>query len=328
MKAIIQSAIRISIGCAFVLSLNSVHAQQAANYPNKSVRVVVPYPAGGGADTIARLFSKHLETKWGQPFIVENRVGASGNIGGDYVAKSAPDGYTVLTGITAMIQSPHILPKMPFNPITAFVPVNVLARSADLFVVPVSSPANSLKDFVSLAKESPDKYNYGSYGNGTTAHIHGEMFKSQAGMKLLHVPYKGGAPLMNDLLGGQVTSGFIDIASVRSHLNSGKLKVLAVTGARRNPLLPDTPTFTELGYKSFEPYGWFSVFVPAGTSKDIVQKLSTEISTYVKSADGTARIQALGLQPGGETTDEFSKIIKEDYEIWGRVIKDANIKLD
>lgn len=318
------------LGAAFALafSFGAVQAQQAENYPTKGIKVVVPYPAGGGTDTLARLIANRLEGKWKQPVTVDNRVGASGNIGGDYVARSAPDGYTIMTGITAMIQAPHILPSMPFDPLTAFIPVNVIARSTDLFMIPVSNPAKSLKEFVALVKANPDKYNYGSYGNGTTAHIHGEMFSGQAGLNLLHIPYKGGAPLMNDLLGGQIASGFVDITSARGHLKSGKFKILAVTGAKRNPLLPDVPTFTELGYKSFEPYGWFSIFVPAGTPKDIVNKLSNEISEYIKSPEGTAKIEALGLQPGGEKADEFARIMKEDYQVWGKVIKEAKIKVD
>jgi tripartite-type tricarboxylate transporter receptor subunit TctC len=306
----------------------SVLAQQAENYPSRGIKMVIPYPAGGGTDTLGRLVANRLEGKWKQPVTVENRVGASGNIGGDFVAKSPADGYTIMTGITAMIQAPHILPSMPFDPLTAFIPVNVIARSTNLLMVPSSTPANNLKEFLALVKANPDKYNYGSYGNGTSAHIHGEMLKAQTGLNMLHVPYKGGAPLMNDLLGGQITSGFVDITSARGHLKTGKFKILAVTGASRNPLLPDVPTFTELGYKSFEPYGWFAIFVPANTPKDIVNKLSNEISDYIKSPEGTAKIEALGLQPGGEKAEEFARIVREDYRIWGRVIKEAKIKLD
>ncbi|WP_334187530.1 Bug family tripartite tricarboxylate transporter substrate binding protein [Noviherbaspirillum sp.] len=316
------------MACAFMLSLGAAHAQDAKNYPDKMIKVVVPYPAGGATDTLGRMLANRLEGSWKQSAIVENKPGASGNIGSDQVAKSAPDGYTVLVGITAMIQAPFLYGKMPFDPFKAFQPVALLARSADLFVVPVATPANTLKDFVALVKANPGKYNYGSYGNATSSHIHGEMLKSQTGADLMHVPYKGAAPLVSDLLGGQITSAFVDVASIRSHLSSGKFKVLAVTGAQRFKILPDVPTMTELGYKAFEPYGWFGVFVPAGTPKEIVNKLSEEVAAMVRSPEGSAKIEGLGLQAGGEKADEFGRIMKTDSEIWGKVIKDSNIRIE
>lgn len=312
----------------FLLASGAVQAQEAKGYPSKTIKIVVPYPAGGATDTLGRLIGNKLESAWKQTVIVDNRVGASGNIGGDMVAKSAADGHTILVGITAMIQAPFLYAKMPFDPFTAFTPVALLAHSADLFVVPASIPANNLKEFLALVKANPEKYNYGSYGNATSSHIHGEMLKAQTGIDLLHVPYKGAAPLLNDLLGGQVTSGFVDIASVRGHLDSGKLKVLASTGAQRFKFLPNVPTFTELGYHSYEPYGWFAVFVPAGTPKEIVGKLSNEITGIVRTPEVSAKIEALGLQPGGVGSDEFARIMKADAQVWGKVIKDARIRID
>jgi tripartite-type tricarboxylate transporter receptor subunit TctC len=311
-----------------MLSLGAVHAQGVKSYPEKTIKVVVPYPAGGATDTLGRMTANHLESALKQTVIVDNRPGASGNIGSDMVAKSAPDGHTVLIGITAMIQAPFLYAKMPFDPFKAFQPVALLARSADLFVVPASNPASNLKEFLALVKANPGKYNYGSYGNATSSHIHGEMLKAQTGTDLMHVPYKGAAPLVADLLGGQVTSAFVDVASIRSHLGSGKVKVLAVTGAQRFKILPDVPTMTELGYKSFEPYGWFGVFVPAATPKEIVNRLSEDISKMVRSPEGTARIEALGLQAGGEKADEFSQIMKNDSAIWGNVIKESKIAIE
>jgi tripartite-type tricarboxylate transporter receptor subunit TctC len=311
-----------------MLSLLGAQAQEAKNYPDKTIKVVVPYPAGGATDTLGRMVANRLDGAWKQTTIVENKPGASGNIGSDQVAKSAPDGYTVLVGITAMIQAPFLYSKMPFDPFRAFQPVGLLARSADLFVVPSSTPVNTLKEFLALVKTNPARYNYGSYGNATSSHIHGEMLKAQSGVDLMHVPYKGAAPLVTDLLGGQVTSAFVDIASIRGHLNSGKVKVLAVTGAQRFKILPDVPTMTELGYKAFEPYGWFGVFVPAGTPQEIVNKLSDEVAAMVRSPEGSARIEGLGLQAGGEKAEEFARIMKTDSEIWGKVIKESSIRID
>lgn len=316
------------MACGFLLAQSAGHAEETKNYPNKMIKVIVPYPAGGATDTLGRMVSTGLEGAWKQTAIVDNRPGASGNIGGEMAAKSAPDGYTILVGITAMIQTPYLYEKMPFDPFKAFQPVALLARSADLFVVPSATPANTLKEFVALAKANPGKFNYGSYGNATSSHIHGEMLKAQTGADIVHVPYKGAAPLVSDLLGSQITSAFVDVASVIAHLKSGKLKVLAVTGAQRFKILPDVPTMTELGYKSFEPYGWFGVFVPAATPKDIANKLSDEIARMVRSPEGSAKIEGLGLQPGGEKADEFARIMKSDSDIWGKVIKESNIRIE
>jgi tripartite-type tricarboxylate transporter receptor subunit TctC len=317
------------MACALLAAAGAAQGQGQGGkaYPEKMIKVVVPYPAGGATDTLGRMVAGRLEG-WKQAAIVENRPGASGNIGSEMVAKSAPDGHTILIGITAMIQAPFLYAKMPFDPVKSFEPVVLLARSADLFVVPAATPAGTLKEFLALVKANPGKYNYGSYGNATSSHIHGEMLKVQTGADLVHVPYKGAAPLVSDLLGGQVASGFVDVASVRGHLNSGKLKVLAVTGAQRFTILPEVPTMTELGYKAFEPYGWFGVFVPAGTPKEIVAKLADEIASLVRSPEGSARIEGLGLQPGGEKADDFARIMKNDADTWDKVIREAHIRIE
>lgn len=310
------------------IGLAPSYAQTAKDYPNQTVRFVVPYPSGGATDAMARVLAKNLTDSWGKPVIVENRPGASGNIGSDQVAKSPADGNTVLVTITAMIQAPYIYPRMPFDPFTAFTPVALGAYSTDIFVVANSVPANSLKEFVALAKADPGRYNYGSYGNATSSHIHGEMFKSQAGIDMLHIPYKGAAPLMNDILGGQLSAAFVDATTARPHLKSGKFKVLASTGSNRLKSLPELPTFTELGYKSFEPYGWAAVFVPAATPRDIVNKLSSEIVKILRQPEITKQIDDMGLQTAAIPADEFSNLLKRDSAIWGKVIKEANIRLD
>jgi tripartite-type tricarboxylate transporter receptor subunit TctC len=234
----------------------------------------------------------------------------------------------VLIGITALIQAPALVSKLPYDTFRDFIPVAQIASSADLFVVPPSLPANSLREFVEHAKANPKKLNFGSYGNGTSSHIHGEMLNLQAGVDLAHVSYKGAAPLINDMLGGQLSSAFIDFGSARGQINSGKFRILAITGAARSKALPHIPTFTELGYKGYEPYGWFGVFLPAGTPKEIVARLSAEFVRIIKSPEMAARIEDMGLRVDGIGAQEFAEIVKTDAAQWAKVIKDAQIRVE
>jgi tripartite-type tricarboxylate transporter receptor subunit TctC len=320
---------------AFMVAAGTAQAQAQAPaqggaqaYPTRSVKIVVPYAAGGSTDILARLLAQKMNESWGQTVLVDNRTGASGIIGTDAVAKAAPDGYTLLVGITSMVQFHSLYNKLPFDAYKDFAPVSQLALSSNLFLVPVATPANTMAEFVKLVKDNPKKYNIGSFGNATTSHINAEMLKAQAGIDLVHIPYRGGAPLLSDLMGGQIASGFVDVGVVRGHLKSGKFKVLAVTGAQRLKLLPDVPTMTELGYKSFEPYGFWGIYVPAGTPKDVVNKLSKEIQRIVRLPEVAARIEDLGLQAVGGTPEELNAVLKSDTAVWARVIKEANIKIE
>ena len=297
-------------------------------YPSKPIKLVVPYPPGGGTDAMGRLISAKLAESWKVPVVVENKTGASGMLGNDMVAKSPPDGYTVLVGITALIQGPALFAKLPYDPTKDLVPLTVIARSADLLLVPTDFPANTLQEFVALVKANPKTYSIGNYGNGTSSHIHAAMLNSQAKLDLSHVPYRGAGPLMTDLLGGQVNSAFVDTTSAQPHLAGGKLKVLAVTGGRPSPLAPKAPTLTSLGYHSFEPFGWFGLFVPAGTPPAITRKLADEFTRLIKLPDVQERLQGMGLQPGGNPMDEFAREVKADKDVWAKVITDAQIKLD
>ena len=317
-----------AVGTALALCAGVAATAQAQTYPSKPIRLVVPYPAGGATDTLGRLLGTRLQEAFGQTVIVDNKPGAGGVIGNDAVAKAAPDGHTVLIGITALIQAPALGSKLPYDPLRDLIPVAQIASSADLFVVNPALPVNSMKEFVDHAKANPKKYSFGSYGNGTSSHIHGEMLNMQAGLDLTHVSYKGAAPLVNDLLGGQIPSAFVDFGSARAHLASGKFRILAITGAKRSKSLPNVPTFTELGYKAYEPYGWFGVFVPAGTPKDIVNKLSAEVVRILKLPEVTARIEDLGLRVDGIGAQEFTEIVKTDAPLWAKVIRDAQIKVD
>jgi tripartite-type tricarboxylate transporter receptor subunit TctC len=302
-------------------------AAQGTNYPNQTIKIVVPYPAGGATDSLARMIAAKLHEAWGQTVIVDNKPGASGTIGNAAVAKAAPDGYTVLLGITAIVQAPPLMPNLPYDVLKDLQPVTEVARASSVFAVPTESPAGNLKEFIALVKANPSKYNFGSYGAGTSSHIQGALLNLQAGLDMTHVPYKGAAPLVNDLLGGQLTAAFVDSATASPHLKSGKFKVLAVTGANRNKLLPDVPTFQELGYHSFEPYGWFGLFMPAGVPADVLKKFSAEVMRVLRTPDVVARIEALGLTPVGNTPEEFARTVKNDAALYARIIKDTKITL-
>ncbi|HSV45787.1 MAG TPA: tripartite tricarboxylate transporter substrate binding protein [Ramlibacter sp.] len=296
-------------------------------YPSGPIHIIVPYPAGGATDTLARLVAQDLQATWSTPVVVENKPGGSGNIGGQLVAKAAPDGRTVLMGITALAQLPSLM-TMPFDPLKDLAPLVEVARSQSLLVVPADSLASDMRQFVALAKANPRKYSYGSYGNGTSSHLQGELFKLQTGVDIVHVPYKGSAQLITDLLGGQVSASFVDSGSIAAHLKSGKLKILAVTGNRRSPLVPDVQTMTELGFKDFEPMGWFGMFMPAGTPAAVVNKFAAAAARIVRQPQAQARIQGLGLIPVGNTPPEFARTVRSDSALYGRIIKAANIRIE
>ncbi|NPC58008.1 Bug family tripartite tricarboxylate transporter substrate binding protein [Caenimonas soli] len=298
---------------------------QSTPYPSQAIKFVVPYPAGGATDTLARTVAQKLQEAWGQPVVVENRAGAAGTIGNSLVAKANPDGYTVLVAITALIQQQSLMDKLPYDPLKDFAPVTLIARSPSMFAVPLDSPAKSLKEFIAMAKASPGKYSYGTYGAGTSSHIQGSLLNMQASLDLVHVPFNGAAPLVTNLVGGQLPSAFIDSASARPHLKS--IRPLAVTGTQRIPGMPDVPTFAELGYHSFDPYGWFGLFLPAGAPAPVVQKLSDEVNRILRLPDVTAKIEALGLQVAGGKPEEVQKIVRSDAGVYAKIIKDANIRL-
>ncbi len=303
----------------------SLPAAAQANYPSQAIKFIVPYPAGGATDILGRTLAAKLQESWGQNVLVENRAGAAGTIGNNAVAKAAPDGHTVLIAITAIIQQPSLMDKLPYDAIKDFAPVTQIARSPSMLAVPLSSPAKTLKEFVDMVKAQPGKHNFGSYGAGTSSHIQGALLNMQGGLDLVHVPFAGAAPLVTNLVGGQLSAAFVDSASARAQLSN--IRPLAVTGTARMPGLPDVPSFVELGYHSYDPYGWFGVFLPAGTPAAVVSKLSDEINRILRLPDVTARIEGLGLQVGGGKPDEFAKIVQRDAGLYAKIIKEANIKL-
>ncbi len=313
------------LALAATCAMGGAHAQ--GDYPNKPLRVIVPYPAGGGTDTIARLIGTQLTQRWGQPVVVENKPGASGMLGNDIVAKAPGDGYTVLMGITAVVQIPALYKKVPYR-LADLAPVSQIAKSADLLMVPRSSGVTTLAQFVDKARAAPGSMNYGTYGNATSSHMNGERFKQQAGIDLTHIPYQGSGPEVAALLGDQLTLAFVDATAAYPHIKSDKVNILAITGAQRHPALPQVPTMTEAGYPGLEANGWFGMFLPAGTPKPIVDKLGAEVAAIVKSPELNKRLTDMGLIAVGSLPDDFKAQVEKDAAHWKAVAEGAKIAVD
>ncbi|MGE8318506.1 MAG: Bug family tripartite tricarboxylate transporter substrate binding protein [Comamonas sp.] len=303
-------------------------AAMAQAWPARPIRLVVPAPPGGASDNVARLLGEHLTQSLGQPVVVDNRPGGSTIIGNSAVAKAAPDGYTLLLGFTSLVQIPSLYANLPYDYQRDLVPISLISTSADLFIVSSKVPANMMADFVALVKSGKARLNYGSYGTGTSSHMHGELLKMRAGIDMVHAPYKGAAPLLQDILAGQIDCGFVDINSASGHLQSPKIKVLGITGAERSTKLPDVPTFAQLGYAGFEPYGWIGIFAPAGTPTAITTRLATEFSRATRSPEVSQRLVASGMTPVGSGAKELATVLRDDAPVWAEIAKTANIKLD
>jgi tripartite-type tricarboxylate transporter receptor subunit TctC len=294
-------------------------------YPNQPVKLVVPYPPGGATDILARMMAQKMQEAWNSPVIVENRPGAGGTIGANLVAKATPDGHTALFSIVALIQQITLM-KLPYDPMVDFAPITRVAVSPSLLAVATALPVTTLADFLRLMKANPGKHNIGNYGPGTSAHLQAALLNMQAGTDLVYVPFQGAAPLITAMLGGHLTSAFLDAGSSRQQLD--KFKVLGVTGPERLSWLPNVPTLKEQGLKSYEPMGWFGIFLPAATPKPVLDKFSAEAQRILSLPDVRQKIESMGLIPNGENMESFSKIMKSDAEIYARIIKDANITLN
>ena len=297
-------------------------------YPTKPVRIVVPFAPGGPNDIIARLVAQKLTEARGQPFLVENRAGAGGNIGTDFVAKSAPDGYTLLSaGPGSLIINP-LMGKVPYDTARDFAPITLMARAPNALVAHPSLPVRSVKELIALARARPGEINYGSGGNGSTPHLSAALFAAMAGVALTHVPYKGTAPATADLIGGQVQIAFLGIPTVLPHLKSGRLRVLAVTGLRRAPELPDVPTVDESGVSGYEVSPWYGLFAPAGTPRAIVARLSAESAKIVRAPEMREKLAAQGAEAGGSTPEEYAAVIRADTATWASVIALAGLRAE
>lgn len=318
--------LRSAAALAALVVLTATAAAQ--NYPERRITFVVPYPPGGATDVSARLLANKLSEAWKQQVIVENKPGGGGNVGNDSVAKAPGDGYTVLVAITQIIQAPSLQTGLAYDVFKDLAPVSQVALSTIVLSVPAAQPVKSVKELIEMAKASPGKHPYGSFGNATTSHLYGELLKKNAGIDMTHVPYRGSAPLLNDMLGNQVTASFIDLTTVGAQLKAGSVRALAVGGEKRRPFLPDTPTMAELGYPGFEAEGWVGVFVPASTPKPIVDKLSAELDRIIKSPDTVARLEAVSLMPVGGTADEFAATLKKDAKRWADIANTAGVKAE
>ncbi|MBM3359316.1 MAG: tripartite tricarboxylate transporter substrate binding protein [Betaproteobacteria bacterium] len=310
------------------LSQGAAHAQQAGGYPNKAVRMIVPFPAGGTADTLARITGQKLTERWGQPVIVDNRPGAGGNIGAEALAKSAPDGYTLMMGTTALAISAGLYRKLPFDVDKDFTPVTLVASVPMILVVHPSVPAKSVRELLALAKARPGLLAFSSAGNGTPSHLAGELFRKMTGTNMIHVPYKGGAPAVIDLLAGQVSLMLDNSLSVPGHIKAGKLRALGVSSKNRSRLLPDVPTIIEAGVPGYEFISWFGVFAPAGVQKPVTAAIYGEFSKVLAILDVQEKLRSQGAEPVGNTPDEFARLFRADVEKLAKVIAEAGARID
>ncbi len=310
-----------------ITSLGATESR-AQSFPSKSVRLIVPFPPGGPADVLGRLYAEKLSAVWSQPVVVENRAGAAGNIGSDMTAKASPDGYTLLLIASSHVINSALYDKLPYDPIKDFTPISQVAYYSLVLVAHPSVPAQSLTELVALAKAQPGKLALVSAGNGTPTHLTAELFRTAAQIDFLHVPYKGAAPATNDLLAGQGQLMFNNPVSALPHVTAGKLKALAVTGTQRSALAPDIPTIAESGYPGFEAGTWYAFLAPAGLPPEILKKLSTDIVAITKQDDLKTRFAKMGIEALGSTPEQLSEVMQADLIKWSAVIRNANIKPD
>ena len=308
----------------------TAHAQPAAaDWPNKPIRWVVPFPPGGAMDAIARTLGEKAAKSLGQPFVIENKPGAGGNIGADFVAKQPGDGYTMMITSIGMATNKPLYGKLNYDPVKDFAPVSLLAVVPNVLVTNATQPdVKTARDVIAAARKAPGKLTYASAGNGTSIHLAGEVFTSLAQVEMLHIPYKGSGPAVSDLLGGQVNYMFDSITSARPHIESGKLRALGVTTAKRSSTLPNVPTLAEAGVPGYEVSPWFAVFMPAATPKAIVSKLNKALLDAMKDPEVAKRFETIGAEPVGSTPDELAQHLARESDRWTQLITERGIKLD
>jgi tripartite-type tricarboxylate transporter receptor subunit TctC len=301
----------------------------AQPFPSKPARMIVPYPPGGSADILARAIGAKVGEGLGQPVVIDNRPGAGTIIGTEATAKSAPDGYTFMLGtVSSHAINPALNPKLPFDPVKDFTPLSLVASIPFAMIVHPSVAAKSVQEFVALAKARPGQINYSSAGNGTSNHLAGELLKSMAGIDLVHVPYKGSAPALNDLIAGQVSMMFDLVLTAAPHIKSGAARGLAVTGTQRSPVLPELPTVAESGLPGYEVSAWFGIFAPAGLPQPVTQRLNAEFVKVMRDADLKQRLASLGADPLTSSPEQFSAYLRSEIDKWAKVVKASGMKLD
>jgi tripartite-type tricarboxylate transporter receptor subunit TctC len=313
----------------FLAALVLCVCANAQTFPSKAIRLIVTYPPGGGADLMARLVAPKMGEALGQPVVVENKPGASGQIGAGEVARAAPDGYTLLLDALNYAVNPSLYgAKLPYDPAKAFTPVGVLALFPNVLVVTPAFAPRDVKELIALAKASPGAIAFASSGNGSAQHLSGELFRQKAGVDMTHIPYKGGAPALNDVIGGQVPVFFANMASSLQHVKAGKLRALAITGGKRSPALPDVPTMAEAGVSGYEVYEWNAIFAPAGTPAAVLAKIADALAKAMQSAEFRERVAALGGEVAAYGPAEAERFVRAETELWGRVVRAGAIKVD
>ena len=314
----------VLLSCMLGITATAALAQA---YPNKPIKLIVPFAPGGFTDVVARILGQKLSISLGQPFVIENKAGAGSTIGTDFVAKAAPDGYTLVMVSTTHVISPAIYAKLPYDPIKSFTPVSKLVDSAYVLMVNPKVPVNSVADYIALAKAQPDKIHYASSGNGSSQHLMGGMFAAMTGTKLIHVPYKGSSGAASDLVAGVVESSFAGVPNAMAQVPAGRLKALAVTTAKRIPQLPDVPTMQEAGVPGYEASVWLGLLAPAGTPKEIVARLNAEIAKVMSAPDTKKELYAAGVESDISSPEALASLMSREMERWGKVIKDAGISM-
>ena len=319
------------VHCSWLLCIAAALAGIApaqAQYPSRPVRLIVPFPPGGGTDTLSRIVGPKLAEALGQQVVIDNRPGAGTNIGAELAAKSPPDGYTLLMGNVAQAINVTLYSKLNYDFVRDFAAVSLTASTPNILVVHPSVPAKSVKELIALAKARPGELDVASSGAGSSAHLAGELFNSLAGTRMNHIPYKGGGPAVIALVGGQVSVGFATTPSVIQHVKSGRMRGLAVTSARRSPSTPDLPTIDEAGVKGYEAGTWYGLMAPTGTPKDIIARLHAESVKVIRLPDVKERLDATGFEAIGTSPEQFGAYIRSEVEKWGKVVKSAGVRVD
>ncbi len=304
-------------------------AASAQAYPARPVKLVVPFPPGGSLDFTGRLIAQRLTEMWGQSVVVENKPGAGGNIGADLVAKSPPDGYTILLGaLSTHAVNPNLYAKMPYDAVRDFAPITLLAITPNVLVVNAATPVSNVKEFIAWTKANPGKLAFGSGSNGSAGHLAGELYKVETGTDAVHIPFKGAAPATQALLAGDTQFMFDNLANAMAQVKAGKLKALAVTTAERSQLAPDLPTMAEAGLPGFDISTWYGLFAPAGTPRDIVAKWNADVAKILNTPDVRAKIMAQGAEPAPDTPEQFAQFISRELAKYAKIIKASGAKVD
>ncbi|HEX4798421.1 MAG TPA: tripartite tricarboxylate transporter substrate binding protein [Burkholderiales bacterium] len=317
-----------AFAAGFVLAAWSASAQAPDAWPSKPIRFILPFPPGGGTDILGRLIAERLTASLGQPVVTENRGGAGGNVGAEAAAKSAPDGYTIVLVAPTLAISPSLYSKLNYDPVKDFAPVSLVATVPNVMITHPSVPAGTLAEFIRYAKTRPGEMNFGSGGAGTSNHLAGELFNIVAGVKLVHVPYKGVNLAMNDVLSGQIHLVVIGVPAAAPHIKAGKLRALALVAPQRTAALPEVPTVSEAGLPNFEVTTWYGVLAPAGTQKSTIARLNAELVKIMHAPEMRDRLAAMATDPVTSTPEEFADYIKREIAKWGEVVRQAGLKAD